>query len=261
MAAITLQQIQEDPDRKDIFGILNEYIQPESTTSAGQATFAFVESVKVADEKFFWAFWDDIFNVAEQIPHDNAAQDKLAAFIRELRLGPETGEKVWDARVWIDLPILSAAIREHLDQVDVGDARISFHAFLARLFHAGVTPATETTAIWILRDALEKEVKPADDESAFDNDLAIAAMYIEYAGATLVRKLALNPNPVLNNDFRRLLRGGELWEGSGLTVDRWTFWGKRFEELADTATSEETKELALHAAQLIVAWFETQLSK
>ena len=96
MPTITLRQAQEDPNRKDVFGILNEYIQPESTTSAAQATNSFAQSIKTADEGFFWGFWGSIFNVAEQIPRSNPAQDKLAVFVRELALVPETGDKVWD---------------------------------------------------------------------------------------------------------------------------------------------------------------------
>lgn len=95
MSAITLQQIQDDPDRKDIFGLLNEYIQPGSTTSASRAALSFAQGVKKPDEAFFWRFWDDVFDVAAQIRHDHPAQDRLVAFARELALVPETGEKVW----------------------------------------------------------------------------------------------------------------------------------------------------------------------
>ncbi|RWA11651.1 hypothetical protein EKO27_g3445 [Xylaria grammica] len=262
MGAITLRQVQEDPNRKDLFGVLNNYIQPDSATSVSQATASFTKAISTPDEGFFWGFWRDIFNVAEQIPHDNAAQDKLAAFIRELTLVPNTGDKIWEeSRVWIDLPLLGASVREHLDQVAQGDARVSFHAFLARLYHTGVSPGTETTAIWLLRDALEQDVNPANNASKFDNDLAVAAVYIEYAGATFVQKLALQPEPVLTDESRRVLRGGKLWtEGSGLTVGRWKFWGRRLGELVESAAGEEAKALALHAARLIEVWSDKQLS-
>ncbi|KAI1425631.1 hypothetical protein F5Y12DRAFT_746869 [Xylaria sp. FL1777] len=265
MSAITLRQVQEDPDRKDIFGVLNKYIQPESATSASQAASSFAQNTKTPNEGFFWGFWGDVFDVAQQIPHSNPAQDKLVSFVRELTLVPETGDKVWEARVWTDLPLLGAAIREHLDVV-ASDARgVSFHAFVARLLHAGVSPGSETTAIWMLRDALEQEVKSTGDAAAageFDRALATAAVYIEYAGATLVQKLALQPEPRLDEAQRRSLRGGELWRGeSGLTADRWAFWGTRFRELGDKATtSAETRELAVHAARLIEVWAQTRLS-
>ncbi|KAI1274440.1 hypothetical protein F5Y07DRAFT_213973 [Xylaria sp. FL0933] len=265
MPAITLQQVEEDPNRKDIFGLLNEYIQPESATSVSEAATSFTQSVKTPNEEFFWGFWDNIFNIAQQIPHSNPAQDKLALFVRELTLVPETGDKVWEARVWIDLPLLGAAVREHLDKVVDSAARVSFHAFIARLLHAGISPGSETTAIWMLRDALEQDPKSTADTAQFDRDLMTAAMYIEYAGATLAQKVALQPAPQLDEAQRRSLRGGELWKdkGSGLTADRWAFWGKRFRELGGDegkATSAEAKETALHAARLIEMWAETQVS-
>jgi hypothetical protein len=98
MAAITLKQVQEEPSRDDIFGVLNKYIQPGSAISASQAASTFSQSVKAQDEEFFWKFWEDVFSVAEQIPHDNPALDKLTLFIRELTLVPETGDMVWGVR-------------------------------------------------------------------------------------------------------------------------------------------------------------------
>ncbi|KAI0428984.1 hypothetical protein F5Y09DRAFT_311430 [Xylaria sp. FL1042] len=277
MPAITLRQVQEDPNRKDIFGLLNEYIQPDSATSVSQVAATFAQSVKTPNEEFFWGFWDNIFNIAQQIPHGNPAQDRLALFVRELTLVPETGDEVWDARVWTDLPLLGAAVREHLDKVVDTAARVSFHAFVARLLHAGVSPGAETTAIWMLRDALEENPKAnADAGGEFDRDLMTAAVYIEYAGATLAQKVALQPEPQLEEAQRRSLRGGELWKkkdtdkdkdkgsssSSGLTADRWAFWGRRFRELGgDKATAgAEAKKTALHAARLIEMWAQTRVS-
>ncbi|KAI0971010.1 hypothetical protein F4678DRAFT_435371 [Xylaria arbuscula] len=264
MPAITLRQVQKDPNRKDIFGILNDYIQPGSTTTVSQAATSSTQSVKTPDEGFFWEFWDSIFDVAQQIPHSDPAQDKLALFVRELTLVPETGDQVWERRVWTDLPLLGPSAREHLEGITADAAGVSFHAFIARLLHAGVSPWSETNAIWMLRRALEEEkAESYRDSGEFDHDLATAAVYIEYAGATLVQKLALRPEPQLDEAERRSLRGGELWDkdASGLTADRWAFWGKRFRELGgDKARGAETKELALHAARLIEVWAQTRLS-
>lgn len=268
MSAIKLRQIQEDPNRKDVFGVLNGCIQPDSATSVSKAAASFTQDVKAQDEKFFWGFWSDVFNVAEQIPHDNPAQDKLAVFVRELTLAPETGDKVWEARVWTDLPLLGASIRERLDRKVATQAQVSFHAFVARLLHAGISPGSETTAIWMLRDALEQQDAKAGDDGDGDGDdandraLTIAAVYVEYAGATLAQKLALRPEPALDEAAQRTLKGGKLWEGkkAGLTPDRWAFWGKRFRERAENAAGQEARELALHAARLIDVWSKTLLS-
>ncbi|KAI1825205.1 hypothetical protein F4861DRAFT_210208 [Xylaria intraflava] len=255
---IMLRQVLEDPTRSDLFSILNEYIRPESATTAPKAAALFAKSVKAEGESFFWRFWRSIFDVAEQIPHDNPAQDKLVAFLRDLKLVPETGEKVWEAVVWTELPLLGPSIREHIDMPAGINESISFHAFVARLLHAGVSPGSETTGIWMLRAALEEDVKPV---SELDRALMIAAVYIEYAGATLVQELVLRPEPQLDATQQRVLRGGNLWTGgTGLTVDRWNFWGTRFRELGAGADSQEAKDLALHAARLIEVWSRTQLS-
>ncbi|KAJ8120313.1 hypothetical protein ONZ43_g2950 [Nemania bipapillata] len=97
MSAVTLQQMQEDPGRKDIFGILNPYIQPTSTISVTQVATSFTQGVETPNEPFFWLFWYNIFSIAEQIPYGNPAQDRLVAFVRELTLVPETADKVWEA--------------------------------------------------------------------------------------------------------------------------------------------------------------------
>ncbi|KAI0472257.1 hypothetical protein F4859DRAFT_98343 [Xylaria cf. heliscus] len=261
MSAITLQQVKEDPDRRDLFGILNDQLQPGNTVSISQSATLFTQSVKQLDESFFWGLWDNIFNISEQIPHSHPGQDKLAAFVRELALAPETGDIIWEARAWTDLPLLGAAIRENLNREGAADKRVSFHAFVARLLQAGISPGSETTAIWMLRDGLEQDVKASGEEAHIDRDLMIAAVYIEYAGATLVQKLALQPDPQLDETQKRVLKGGALWKGkSGLTADRWKFWGKRFREQAENATRQDAKDLALHAARLIEVWTQTRLS-
>lgn len=287
MSAIKLRQVEEDPNREDIFKILHNHLQPGNTVCISQSAILFTQSVKRLDEDFFWGFWDDIFSIAEQIPHSHHGQDTLVAFMRELTLVPETGEKIWEvsfltfhyqchtrievgrtgdknmlippqARAWTDLPLLGAAIREHLSRELAVDERVSFHAFVARLLHAGISQGSETTAIWMLRDSLEEDVDKGGD---IDRDLMTAAVYIEYAGATLVQKLALQPEPRLDEAQQRMLKGGGLWKGqSGLTVDRWTFWGDRFSKLAEKATRQEAKDLAGHAARLIEVWTQTLLS-
>ncbi|KAI1817160.1 hypothetical protein GGS20DRAFT_103048 [Poronia punctata] len=258
MSSITLSQIQENPTRKDIFGILNQYINNNNNnnnntiTSASEAAKTLSQTVQSPDEGFFWGFWRDVFSIAEQIvPHHHPALDKLVLFVRELTLS--------DDDVWTQLPILSASIREHLDaSSSTATTKVSFHAFVARLLHAGVSSVHYITALWMLRAALESDDGPHPD----DTDLMIAAVYIEYAGATLIQTIALRPEPELDDTERRLTKGGKLWEGkSGLTADRWAFWGKRFGERAEKTESEEAKRLAERAARLIEIWSEHRLKK
>ncbi|KAI1132345.1 hypothetical protein F5Y10DRAFT_231524 [Nemania abortiva] len=259
MSASTPQQTQGS---QALLRVLNEYIQPSSTTTASQAAASFAQGVKTPNEEFFWDFWNNVFSTAERIPHASPQQDKLVSFVRELTLLPETGDKIWETRVWTGLPLLGAAIRERLNRSSSSvstAAWISFHAFVARLLHAGVSPGSETTAIWMLRDALEQDAAKAGSDA--DRDLMAAAVYIEYAGATLVQKLALQPEPQLDEAQQRSLKGGALWKGkSGLNLARWAFWGRHFREQGEKAAGQEAKELALHAARLIEMWTQTRFS-
>ncbi|KAI0202601.1 hypothetical protein F4808DRAFT_458772 [Astrocystis sublimbata] len=257
MAPTTLRVHQDDPNVQENFGILINHIQPSSTASASQSVTSFTQSVKKPDEDYLWKFWEGVFDVVQQIPHSDPAQDKLVAFLRELTLTPETGDRIWEeARIWTDLPLLGPSIRHSLDRDILVAEQVSFHALVARLLHAGISPGSELTALWMLRDALEKD---GDD---IDRALKIAAVYIEYAGATLVQTLKLQPEPQLDETEQRMTKGGELWKGkSGLTADRWKFWGKRFREQAEKATEQEAQESALHAARLIEVWTETRLSE
>lgn len=172
------------------------------------------------------------------------------------------------SRLWVELPILGAAFREYLngpgqsdveeEQARIDRAWVRFHAFSAKLMGAGVIHF-DNQPIWMLREALEEE-KKSPKSTAMERDLMTAAMYIEYAGPVLVESLVANPNPELNDQLRRSLRGGSLFGGEpGLRLERWAFWTKRFREEAEKASSGEAKETALHAARLMEVWRETRL--
>ncbi|KAH9992873.1 hypothetical protein F4779DRAFT_238821 [Xylariaceae sp. FL0662B] len=257
-----------------VFDIFYEYLQPESTVSAAQAAAAISQlapapsgETNTLDDGFLWQLWADIIAVAEQIPHDHAGQDRLVRFMRELTLLPDTGVTVWEKRFWTDLPVLGAAWREHLNgpghadaeeaQAEIDTAWVRFHAFSARLIGAGVA-RLENQPIWMLRDALEeKEASPT-----VDRDLMVAAMYIEYAGPVLVEALAADPDPELDDRRRRMLRGGALFpDTTGLRLERWSFWIRRFRELAEKTGSGDSRAMALRAARLMEVWSEKRLEK
>ncbi|KAI0593181.1 hypothetical protein F4775DRAFT_579296 [Biscogniauxia sp. FL1348] len=295
---ITLREVQEQPDRQDLFGILGAYLQPCSRTSAFSAASAFAALPRTTlDEEFLWGLWKDVIRVAEQLPHDHPAQDKLVLFLRELTLLPDTGVLVWDLPIWSSLPILPAALREHLDKPARDDSAswISFHAFAARLSHAAVLPSPDggqTTAIWMLRAALEEEQqieqkeKPGDKSRGLSapaaRDLATAAVHILYAGPHLAHLLAARPEPALDEAAKRMLKAGPLLRassggtgggGAGLVRERWEFWAVRFRELAgegksaeegegeESAESAEARRLAARAARLMEVWTQNLLRK
>lgn len=89
----------------EVFNIFNYYLKTTTTTTTTAAEIAIAVSElvpkpadgsKKLDDGFFFSLWKDVIRVAEQIPHDHPAMDKLVKFMRELTLLPDTGLQVWD---------------------------------------------------------------------------------------------------------------------------------------------------------------------
>ncbi|OTB04273.1 hypothetical protein M426DRAFT_165790 [Hypoxylon sp. CI-4A] len=262
---------------ENVFAIFNEYLPLGSTVSPAQVASKFAALVptptgdaKTLDDGPFFSLWGNVIKIAEQIPYDHPASDKLVKVIRELTLLDNTGITVWETRLWTDLPVLGAAFREYLNGPERSDeeeaqaridlAWIRFHAFSAKLIGAGVVDF-KNQVIWMLRSALEEDKNTAKS-SALDRDLTTAAVYIEFAGPILVEALAASPNPVLSDELRRVLRGGSLYKGEpGLRLDRWRFWIGRFREEAGRTKTKGARDIALRAARLMEVWDEKRLGK
>ncbi|KAK7743379.1 hypothetical protein SLS62_010616 [Diatrype stigma] len=263
----------------EVFDIFNDYLKTEASTTAAQVAVAVSKLVpsptdgsKKLEDGFFFSFWKDVIRVAEQIPHDHPAMDKVVKFMRELTLLPDTGLQVWENRLWTDLPVLGAVFREHLngpktskreeEQAQIDKEWVRFHAFSAKLIGAGVINYINQV-IWMLRTALEED-SGAKAPSARDRDLATAAVYIEYAGPLLAESVIRTPSPTLSQEDERLLRGGSLYASgggkAGLRSDRWLFWLKRFREEAEKVTSDEARSLALRSSRLMEIWVEKRLT-
>ncbi|RYP62184.1 hypothetical protein DL769_007425 [Monosporascus sp. CRB-8-3] len=260
---------------ENVFNIFNDYLVPESSTTAAQAAVAVSKLVpdpadgsNTLGDGFFFSLWDEIINVAVQIPYDHPAMDRLVKVMRELTLLPDTGLRVWDSRLWTDLPVLGAAFREHLngpgtsekeeEQAVIDREWVRFHAFSAKLIGAGVTDYINHV-VWMLRDALEEDTS-AKASGALNRDLVTAAMYIEYAGPILAESIVRTPDPTLSKADERSLRPGPLYDGeAGLRSDRWLFWLKRFGEEAEKATTDEARSLALRSSRLMEIWVEKRL--
>ncbi|RYO79241.1 hypothetical protein DL764_010039 [Monosporascus ibericus] len=259
----------------NVFKIFNDYMAPESSATAAQAAAAVskllpdpADGSNTLDDGFFFTLWNDIINIAVQIPHDHPAMDKLVKVMRELTLLPDTGLRVWDSRLWTDLPVLGAAFRERLngpgtskkeeEQAVLYREWVRFHAFSAKLIGAGVINYTNQ-AVWMLRDALEEDTS-AKAPNALNRDLVAASMYIEYAGPILAESIVRTPDPTLSKEDERPLRAGPLYDGkAGLRSDRWLFWLKRFREQAEKATTDEARSLALRSSRLMEIWVEKRL--
>ncbi|KAH7040615.1 uncharacterized protein B0I36DRAFT_311095 [Microdochium trichocladiopsis] len=259
------------------FAILKDLVQTEQAprSAAHQAAAAATKDVKQAnakdavDDGYLFQFWRDLFSAAEQAPSsDHPALDKLVLFVRELSLQGDVEIKVWEKRIWKDLPVLGAALREKLDgpaqarnrdeQDAVNAAWVKFHAFAARLMAANVIDLT-TQALWMLRDGLEEQLTAGSKEA--NREVLTATVWIEYAGPLLFEKILWSPNPTLGDDDKRLLRAGPLYKGGpGLSSDRWLFWKTRLDEVADKKeVTDEAKDAAVRVARLMEVWAETRM--
>ncbi|KAI1767006.1 hypothetical protein GGR53DRAFT_160127 [Hypoxylon sp. FL1150] len=277
---IALQQMDQAGKvliRNDVFGIFSAYLRPGGSVSAAHTAAAISQLAPAApgetadeiDEGFLFGLWESVIAVAEQIPHDHPAQDKLVKVIRDLTLLPKSGAGAWEPGPWANLPVFAVVTREHLngprhsgvekEQAQIHEAWVRFHAFCARLLGAGVVHYANQP-LWMLRSALEEAHAPQTAE--LDYSLTTAAVYIEYAGAILVEALAADPAPELSDADRRVLRAGSLFgREAGLRPERWVFWEKRFGEEAEKAGAEEARGAALRAARLMRVWRENRLKK
>ncbi|KAI0129047.1 hypothetical protein BJ170DRAFT_623816 [Xylariales sp. AK1849] len=247
-----------------LFKIFDNYLKFSSTKTAVEVARYVAELAPEHEgeelEGFLWSVWGDLIQIAKQIPHDHPAQEKLVKVLRELVLLPETGIKTWDLRLWTDLPILGAALREGLngpgtsevkaEQAEIVTSWVNFNAFYARLNGAGVMHS-ESHSIWMLRAALEEEVP----RELLDCRILTAAQILEHNGPNL--DLQLRMGRQLDETEARMYQGGSLFKGnSGLNEERWVFWITRFRDLAEKTTTEEVKSAALRAARLMEIWHE-----
>ncbi|ORY67153.1 uncharacterized protein BCR38DRAFT_387532 [Pseudomassariella vexata] len=243
--------------------LLDDYLQLGSSISAAAAAKSIDELAPKDDGKaegFLWQLWAEFTAVAEQLPYDHLAQDKLVKLVRELTLLPDTAVQVWNMRLWKDLPVFGAVVREHLngpqkssneaEQTEIWNSWINWNAFAAgRLYTAGLTDLSHP--LWMIRDALEEEI--TDQKGLNKAKIMTAAQIIEHAGPVMSRQLGAVQE--LSEVEERMWRGGTLFQGkSGLHPDRWMFWIERFRNLAEGESTEEVKRAAERAATLMEMW-------
>lgn len=243
----------------EIFDIFQDYLK--STTSLTTADVAqAVDKLAPASGKqeiddFIWNTWNNLFQIAQQIPYNSLAQYKLVGVFRELSLLPDGGKAGWQKlpqlgwvlRDWFNLmPNEKTIASDHAD--DIIGFWVNVNAFWARLGGNGVH-STIDLAIWSLRSALEDEIS-TDNGRLVNSRVLAAAQYIEYEGHILQQRLALNWKPQDNEV--QMFRGGPLFTGdSGLSDARWEFWISQFRELSEKTSTEEAKSAAIRAARLL----------
>ncbi|KAI1861556.1 hypothetical protein JX265_009523 [Neoarthrinium moseri] len=263
---ITLQQSRDanrqiNPRILDTFGDYLKFSSSRSTADAAQVIAnSVVEKGEDAAEGALWSAWADLISIAEQVPHDHPAQDKLVRVVRELALLPDAGIKVWDSRLWADLPVLSAQVREWLngpktpendeEKAEITRKWVNSNAFFARLNAAGVL-RSEDHSIWMLRAALEEDITTTP--LLVDCRIMTAAQIIEHNGPLLYQQLQAGRK--LDETEERMFKGGSLFDGdSGLNAKRWEFWISRFRDLAGKTATEDVRAASLRAARLMEIW-------
>lgn len=117
-----------------MFNLLNDYLQPSSTTSALDTTQALDNlfpthrsdedqpqgEPREPPESFLLHMWPLFLNIASQIPHNNPAQEKLAELVKTLKAlvskTPIVHIDCSDTKLWRDLPLLFPTIEEELER-------------------------------------------------------------------------------------------------------------------------------------------------
>ncbi|RLL96285.1 hypothetical protein CFD26_106374 [Aspergillus turcosus] len=264
MASLSLESRAEpNSTEQRIFDILNDYLQPSSTTPPSEAARAIHALTPTQEENsdledFLWSTWGTIIQIAKQIPHDHPSQDRLVDLIHALAELPPTTVSIWNSetRLWKDLPILGPSLREAWNRTYPSDNTatlltaqaptytksndraiaewINLQAFAARLM-SKCDPSLSLFAVWSLRSGLEEELS----DKELDGEVAAAAMWMVYGGETLFSQLA---DAVQDEEKERMMKPGTLYSGQGqLCLERWQFWKRRFGESEQIQVNDETK--------------------
>jgi len=112
---------------KRVFAILNAYIQSSSSVKAIAAAqdidslYPTDPATKTIDYTSFEHLWELFVGVAEQIPWNHPAQDKLVDLLKALRDLPDPRSMIiadWDeqpAKVWADMPVLAYVLSDGVE--------------------------------------------------------------------------------------------------------------------------------------------------
>ncbi|KAE8377978.1 hypothetical protein BDV26DRAFT_262487 [Aspergillus bertholletiae] len=265
MASLTLSsRIESASERENqIFTILDEYVQPSSSTTAAAAAqrihgFAaplLSDSDVDGLENLLWQLWTITINVAKQISCDSPAQGRLVELVKALTEIPPVTIQIWgnDSKLWVDLPLLGPQMREAWNLLPTGNEAeekvkewINLNSFVARLLSLGLAP-WNNLAVWALRDALEEE----SSGRKADCDIAVAGEWFKHGGAFL-RQQTL----VAENQEERIMAGGSLYQGPAkLCPERWNFWKGRLSKISDQGG--EAGQVASTAKTAMEQWEES----
>ncbi|KAF2841074.1 hypothetical protein M501DRAFT_930869 [Patellaria atrata CBS 101060] len=183
-------------------------------------------------ESYLWDMWNQVVSIAKRTPHaDQSSLVDAIAAIQKLpppKKGNGTECIVWSMRVWDDLPIFGAKMREIWDEEYTNDAFVNLNAFAARLTSHPPFPPVRALdfslyAIWKIREVLEAPERSQPTPRAVEE----ANVWFIYAAEVLWK---------LSKDEKtfdgRMARPGEGFkerDWTGFSVERWRIWSQRLE--------------------------------
>ncbi|KAK2875606.1 hypothetical protein FQN49_001566 [Arthroderma sp. PD_2] len=291
MAALSLRLPSlEDGDpwivHQKLFDVLNEYLQPSSSTGSPSAAKV-IDSLtpnkrqgldpsddakpKEECESFLLETWGTFIEIARQIPSEHASQDRLVDLVKALSELPSTSAEIWGStmQVWTDLPLLGPSMREawipptgaHGKSLSPNDAQrwINQNAFAARLLNLEKV-SWSNFAVWSLRAALEE--KPSTSAESYNCDVAAAAQWILHSGSYLLKEVKSDADKEIQEQEEdegeakpnrgQPLAAGSLYKGKGkarLCPERWQFWKQQFGEITQQGAEENVKSIAQQAKE------------
>ncbi|KAL4969411.1 DUF3632 domain-containing protein [Aspergillus stella-maris] len=212
-----------------------------------------------------------LIHVARQIPYHHPAQDKLVKLIVRLSQSKHfifTGSFTGHTRMAYLMEEL-AEQNYHIFPLDnsrccstsrqlVNTRALNLSAFSARLQSAGLDSSFPSDILWAMSEFEEELDADANYDPALLSARIIAAStWILFAGDYNYRAVVLAP-ALVTPDLERIHRGGGLYTGPVLGLERWMFWVRRLDEVSRLAgVSGEAHERGQEAVGVMKALAES----
>ncbi|GIF25681.1 hypothetical protein BJ973_003960 [Actinoplanes tereljensis] len=189
----------------------------EEALAAGDVD-AFVAPLAGAEdpEALLWAAWHAVTDAAAKA--DDQELVRLVDLVTAVQRQELPGVRVWKLRVFLDLPVFGAQLREEWNGGRSAAEWTALNSFAARLTAAGTHDGL-LLGLWTISAALETFDGPAENLDA-------AIEWFRHAGEQLAGATI--------HGRTYAARLGELAEqaGVGFGVPRWAFWRSRLEALS-----------------------------
>ncbi|PYI00450.1 hypothetical protein BO78DRAFT_424482 [Aspergillus sclerotiicarbonarius CBS 121057] len=175
------------------------------------------------------SFLDVIMEIAEQIPHADRAQDRLASLFKKISQCDRVALPQGAVGTYVycmngfETVLKDREARERLFPAEKAHF-VNSRAFIARLCANGSYEG-HNWVITSMRTAFEDKERPSDEDYPFI--VQGAAMFIIHAGQWVHQKIVQGKEHSWEH-FRRVEEVGELYGGDSLGYKRWKFWQDGF---------------------------------